>query len=454
MLQNLRPAQLSAPMDQGPATQPTERPEKRVDAPSTRESDSAQKDTFGLSKDGTDTSSVERIDETADRALPDAVQIDAAPAPVQGTMIRMPDAFGLQMSLSQTESSNIADQEMAAVQMGRALDTKDNAKTGVGSAPVLALVAPSQAQTPMQPAGQLPPNPFTSLPGATAQTVQQAPMSLEPAAQVGPMIVANPTRPDAEKGPPSAAPITSAAPATTALKTDATRASIAGSSPDRDMAELNTSQTRPAPPEQTAALAASQSQTKTAANFATLQSGSGDQTQVDIAANDSGGVQDSVRSETRLTDMLRTDPGRSDTPRPELARQAGQVSQQLVDSIRHQRDGSIEISLSPEELGRVRLSLQGNENTLHVSIQSERSDTQELMRRHIALLQSDFQKLGYSQISFDFGNGSPGQSGQQAQDASASESTGALSSTPADAPQTLALASAALSTASGLDLRL
>lgn len=450
MLQNLRPAQLSAPMDQRPATQSTERSETRADAPKARESDPVQKDTFGLSKDGTDMSS----DEGIDQILPDAVQIDAARIPLHGAMVRMPDAIGLHLSLSQTGSPEVADQEMAAVQFGRTFGAKDNAKAGAGSAPVLAAAAPSQAQTHVQPAGQLPPNPIAALPAVTAQTGQQASASLDPTALVDPRIVTIPIRPDADKGPSLAAPITSASPATTALKTDSARSFIAGSPPDRDMADLSTSPSRPAPPEQTAVLAASQGQTKTAAGFTTLPAGTGDQAQVDIAASDTDGVQDSIRSETRLTEMLRTDPGRSDAPRPELARQAGQVSQQLVDSIRHQRDGSIEISLSPEELGRVRLSLQGNENTLHVSIQSERSDTQELMRRHIALLQSDFEKLGYSQISFDFGNGSQGQSGQQVPDASATESVGASSPTPDTAPQTLALASTALSTASGLDLRL
>ena len=64
----------------------------------------------------------------------------------------------------------------------------------------------------------------------------------------------------------------------------------------------------------------------------------------------------------------------------------------------------VEIALSPEELGRVRLSLAGTgEAGISVTVQAERSDTLELMRRHAGELEEAFRALGYDMVTFDFG---------------------------------------------------
>lgn len=65
--------------------------------------------------------------------------------------------------------------------------------------------------------------------------------------------------------------------------------------------------------------------------------------------------------------------------------------------------GAVEITLSPEELGRVSIVLNGREDGLHMNIAAERPETLDLMRRHISVLASEFQKLGYGDISFDLG---------------------------------------------------
>ncbi|MDA7964565.1 flagellar hook-length control protein FliK [Ruegeria sp.] len=65
--------------------------------------------------------------------------------------------------------------------------------------------------------------------------------------------------------------------------------------------------------------------------------------------------------------------------------------------------GGVEIALSPEELGRVSITLNGREDGLHLTIAAERPETLDLMRRHIAVLTEEFQKLGYGDLSFDLG---------------------------------------------------
>ncbi len=63
--------------------------------------------------------------------------------------------------------------------------------------------------------------------------------------------------------------------------------------------------------------------------------------------------------------------------------------------------GIIEIALSPEELGRVYIALNGREDGMVLNIAAERPETLDLMRRHLAVLEAEFQSLGYGDISFD-----------------------------------------------------
>ncbi|MEO1106992.1 MAG: flagellar hook-length control protein FliK [Pseudomonadota bacterium] len=71
--------------------------------------------------------------------------------------------------------------------------------------------------------------------------------------------------------------------------------------------------------------------------------------------------------------------------------------------------GAIEIALNPEELGRVSIVLNGREDGFYLTIAAERPETLDLMRRHIAMLSEEFQKLGYGDLSFDLGNSSDSQ---------------------------------------------
>ncbi|RLK00507.1 flagellar hook-length control protein FliK [Ruegeria conchae] len=63
----------------------------------------------------------------------------------------------------------------------------------------------------------------------------------------------------------------------------------------------------------------------------------------------------------------------------------------------------VDIALNPEELGRVSITLTNREDGLHLMIMTERPETLDLMRRHIALLSAEFEKLGYQGMSLDLG---------------------------------------------------
>jgi flagellar hook-length control protein FliK len=68
-------------------------------------------------------------------------------------------------------------------------------------------------------------------------------------------------------------------------------------------------------------------------------------------------------------------------------------------------DGPVEISLSPEELGKVRMSLLGGEGQMTVQIVAERPETLDLLRRHIDMLASELRQQGFTDLSFSFGQG-------------------------------------------------
>lgn len=109
----------------------------------------------------------------------------------------------------------------------------------------------------------------------------------------------------------------------------------------------------------------------------------------------------------RDTDAVRTDPSRgdglrADQPRADVARAVGN---QLVEAVRHGPNGNTEVALNPEELGRVRLGMTAQDGALHVSVMAERPETQDMLRRHIGQLQTDFRALGYTDVTFDFGQG-------------------------------------------------
>lgn len=105
----------------------------------------------------------------------------------------------------------------------------------------------------------------------------------------------------------------------------------------------------------------------------------------------------------------RSDPVATTTPQgqPQMARMdlPAHVARQIADVAQHMPSRPVEISLSPEELGRVRLSVSASEAGLTVTVLAERPETLDLMRRHIHSLEQEFQALGYEGVDFSFSDG-------------------------------------------------
>jgi hypothetical protein len=75
---------------------------------------------------------------------------------------------------------------------------------------------------------------------------------------------------------------------------------------------------------------------------------------------------------------------------------------QVVEAVQTLPARPVEISLSPEELGRVRLSVATGDSGLVVQVMAERGETLELLRRHIQELAQEVRALGYGSVAFSF----------------------------------------------------
>jgi len=88
---------------------------------------------------------------------------------------------------------------------------------------------------------------------------------------------------------------------------------------------------------------------------------------------------------------------------PHAASVAAQIGQALLNSAKE----TTLVQLQPEELGKVALTLRGDERGMTVHIAAERSETLDLMRRNVDELSAELQDMGYESLSFEFG-GDPG----------------------------------------------
>jgi len=84
---------------------------------------------------------------------------------------------------------------------------------------------------------------------------------------------------------------------------------------------------------------------------------------------------------------------------------APQIARQMAEAMPLAAQRPVEIALSPEELGRVRMSITTDDGAITVNILTERPETLDLMRRHIDQLGQSFRSMGYEQITFAFGQG-------------------------------------------------
>ncbi|MFV0359029.1 flagellar hook-length control protein FliK [Tropicimonas sp.] len=95
--------------------------------------------------------------------------------------------------------------------------------------------------------------------------------------------------------------------------------------------------------------------------------------------------------------------------RPEFLRGA---LPQITEAIRAGNDGRLDVRLNPVELGRLHLAFSQSDSGLNVVIHADRTDTQDLVRRHADLLMQELRSCGYDEVTLDFGWNGSGRSGQ------------------------------------------
>ncbi|MAZ19997.1 MAG: hypothetical protein CMN19_02200 [Roseovarius sp.] len=121
-----------------------------------------------------------------------------------------------------------------------------------------------------------------------------------------------------------------------------------------------------------------------------------------------------------ISDPLRFGPVSS--PLSSAAAQAADIGQQLVARLARagpdgpRIPGQVDLTLNPAELGRVRLSMAPGEAGLVVSIQADRPETLDLMRRHSEQLMQEFRQAGFERAELSFGGTGSGQARDQMPD--------------------------------------
>lgn len=65
--------------------------------------------------------------------------------------------------------------------------------------------------------------------------------------------------------------------------------------------------------------------------------------------------------------------------------------------------GQIDVALSPDDVGRLTIKLEQSAQGLQFVLTAERSDTQDIMRRHMEHLHQQFRAMGFENATFSFG---------------------------------------------------
>ncbi len=93
---------------------------------------------------------------------------------------------------------------------------------------------------------------------------------------------------------------------------------------------------------------------------------------------------------------------------PVAAEHGASPVRQISAAVQGSADRSFEILLNPAELGKVRIQMTPSDGGIIVSIQADRPETLDLLRRHADMLAQDFRSIGYGTAEFSFGQGNRG----------------------------------------------
>lgn len=137
-------------------------------------------------------------------------------------------------------------------------------------------------------------------------------------------------------------------------------------------------------------------------------------------------------------------------PRRDLSGAASRVAEQLAAAVAVRPEG-VDVTLRPEELGHVRISIDRRGAEVAVTVVADRGETVELMRRHADLLAAEFRAAGFGNCSFHFGQ----QRGRQATGRGGETVSDSKAEGVAGPPSSLSVAieAAATQAGAGLDLR-
>ncbi len=137
---------------------------------------------------------------------------------------------------------------------------------------------------------------------------------------------------------------------------------------------------------------------------------------------------------------------------PQASEMPRHVARQLAEALQPRPDGPVELRLSPEELGSVRITLSGDDGAMMVLVHADREDTAALMRRHADLLDQELRAAGYQDVNLTFSGGDTPGTGAGSQDDGRPAETTVGASVPA--PDGPATTGPALPPQDRLDLRL
>jgi hypothetical protein len=142
-------------------------------------------------------------------------------------------------------------------------------------------------------------------------------------------------------------------------------------------------------------------------------------------------VDDSATDGQHISDVRRSETGAANRA-THASPSAREVATQVVAAaVRTSSDGDFtEITLDPEDLGKVKIKLRTEGGHAYLVVAAERQDVAELMRRNLAILEQEFRNQGFGSVSLSFeqrghetggrnadaghGPGAPGESGATA----------------------------------------
>lgn len=167
----------------------------------------------------------------------------------------------------------------------------------------------------------------------------------------------------------------------------------------------------------------------------------------DIPAEVTGFSDEAIRSVERGSSLRVLDVGPGPGPAVRIFRP---VATALAERVATASSGALDVRLSPEELGNLRISFSQDEAGLSVVIRAERPDTLELLRRHVSQFAEDLREQGYEGVSISFGNEGGGGTAEGGAHSRPTRFTDATSATN----ETIRVSSSRPVTTGGLDIRL